>query len=808
MDAGIHSQTEDGVRWCSNCRQLGQKSRLRKFQINFDECIWLCSHAKCPSEVENPSSSSVILKRKASEIPNLRKRRKTAQPVATATVKLANMHHFGSALLLQNEDALCWLDSSILLLVFCESLRECLDDLPGDLSLKWLCREFDNAQKQFQAIYSSGVCVQDFDIRSQSAVIPETVEKTSEKLKSSVCITRYEPVLSESANSLEDSLDLMKFLDEDTSVEVSPVTETGLENKTLLPVPELPVGGNSPVPLPKCQRSKVDSELSEPMSILKDMREKIWQDLQPHLRCEKGQEETPVFALPVLLRHNKHFEAHFETSYHWEFCCRACNFTETTVGKSVMPSLKTVMKPLNMSSPSILRPCYTCNTTNQRSKLIIHSLPACPMFHFIEGIPPVQSWNQLNFIHGGYQYLLSAIIQYKQNPNHFVAWIKDNRRNLWLQGDDLRSPISHWSREEPIIPSSEVHVVQWERQGECKDCSKLHTAAQCIIETDNLDLIKPFHQKEGFSGSLTSNRGSSQSVKMKNYLQTYIPKAGKGLSASASKEIVSVGTLEEKGKDEKFGGNEKENNAKEKNQTKDNEKEKGVERKININGSERSRRKMVGCDRDRLKRRQPTKASDNSETLYTGKCNPDKVLKSIPSRLTCKTRPLPSVDSGATVPPQKAVDKVVQRPAESKSTIRRELSSWVPKMKLVGKNLASKFAFLSESLPSCAEYREKMARNRRRSELSGLSSSFKKSFDGSIGGSMRSLRLGSVSPMSSPSGSSESCSLPDSAGSGPAFQELDDFLDEFLDKHVMPSEMEINGEMSPNFEDFLEALDL
>lgn len=285
---------------------------------------------QCLSEVENPSSSTVILKRKASEIPNLRKRRKTAQPVATATVKLANMHHFGSALLLQNEDALCWLDASILLLVFCESLRECLDDLPGDVSLKWLCREFDNAQKKFQAIYSSGVCVQDNDIRSRSTVISETVGKTSVKLKSNDCITRNEPMLIESANSLEDSLDLMKFLDEDTSVKVLPVTETGLD-RTFVPVPELPVGGNSPVTLPECQRSKINSELSEPMSVLKDMREKIWQELQPHLGCEKGKEETPVFALPVLLRHNKHFEAHFETSYHWEFCCRACNFTETTV---------------------------------------------------------------------------------------------------------------------------------------------------------------------------------------------------------------------------------------------------------------------------------------------------------------------------------------------------------------------------------------------------------------------------------------------------------------------------------------------
>lgn len=62
-------------------------------------------------------------------------------------------------------------------------------------------------------------------------------------------------------------------------------------------------------------------------------------------------------------------------------------------------------------------------------------------------------------------------------------------------------------------------------------------------------------------------------------------------------------------------------------------------------------------------------------------------------------------------------------------------------------NLALKFAAFSETLPTFVEYKEMMQRKQQKSNRSG--------------GSSRSSRLGSVSPLCSPSGSSESCSLPD-----------------------------------------------
>ena len=43
----------------------------------------------------------------------------------------------------------------------------------------------------------------------------------------------------------------------------------------------------------------------EQRQLLSDVREQIWTSLQSKLRCKKGQPESPVFAFPLLLKHNE-----------------------------------------------------------------------------------------------------------------------------------------------------------------------------------------------------------------------------------------------------------------------------------------------------------------------------------------------------------------------------------------------------------------------------------------------------------------------------------------------------------------------
>lgn len=53
--------------------------------------------------------------------------------------------------------------------------------------------------------------------------------------------------------------------------------------------------------------------------VLNEVREKIWKMLKERLKCEKGDNESPVFALPLLLQENEAVDKLFRMSY--RYCC-------------------------------------------------------------------------------------------------------------------------------------------------------------------------------------------------------------------------------------------------------------------------------------------------------------------------------------------------------------------------------------------------------------------------------------------------------------------------------------------------------
>ncbi|PIK34571.1 putative SUMO-specific isopeptidase USPL1 [Apostichopus japonicus] len=484
---------------CQSCLSEGRKSRVRKFQINPEECVFSCSSEKCLS---NFSSSSLILKRKASEIPNLRKRRRKSCPVQERPPDLPRSN---VTLLWQNKQALCWLDSSLLLMVFCTSLRKCLFASKDELSLKQLCKYFDDAQLKLEAIFNR----------------TRTTCSKSNNTDESLCYSdpphdnyQFDTKTSkETYSNFGDPLELLQALGEIPSISL-------LQNDE----------ENSLIELDRI--SSEDPELSEAVSVLDESRERIWEQLQPELRCKKDDEESPVFALPLLLRKNKQFEAHFRSSYHWQFYCSRCHFVEICHEKRVVLSLKTLNRSLSPTSYFSLRVCPYCQSPQGRNRLVIHKLPACPMFHFVDGLPPLKSWEQLEFHHGSYDYKVAAIIQYQQNPNHFVAWIRDNHRNLWLEGDDLKQPVVRWREEEPKFPASQAHLVMWERQGGCSECLEEQELVKNILVADNSELKQVLQRPQG------NLMDSGEKVQVVNYLKAYIPKRTQDLSpigAHASK---------------------------------------------------------------------------------------------------------------------------------------------------------------------------------------------------------------------------------------------------------------------------------
>lgn len=60
-------------------------------------------------------------------------------------------------------------------------------------------------------------------------------------------------------------------------------------------------------------------EIGKAINILYAMREKIWQALQPRLRCERGKHNSPVLVLPLIVREKPAIKQMFTMSYRYVF---------------------------------------------------------------------------------------------------------------------------------------------------------------------------------------------------------------------------------------------------------------------------------------------------------------------------------------------------------------------------------------------------------------------------------------------------------------------------------------------------------
>jgi len=59
-----------------------------------------------------------------------------------------------------------------------------------------------------------------------------------------------------------------------------------------------------------------------------NVREKVWNYLQPKMKCERGVNDSPVMALPLLLRENSVLSEKMLQVYHWEFNCTSCGYQQ------------------------------------------------------------------------------------------------------------------------------------------------------------------------------------------------------------------------------------------------------------------------------------------------------------------------------------------------------------------------------------------------------------------------------------------------------------------------------------------------
>ncbi|XP_076779985.1 SUMO-specific isopeptidase USPL1 isoform X2 [Arvicanthis niloticus] len=210
---------------------------------------------------------------------------------------------------------------------------------------------------------------------------------------------------------------------------------------------------------------------------LNKVRDEIFAKLQPKLRCTLGDMESPVFALPVLLKLEPHVENLFTYSFSWNFECSHCGHQyQNRCVKSLVTFTNVVPEwhPLNAAH---FGPCNSCNSKSQIRKMVLERASPILMLHFVEGLPR-RDLQHYAFQFAGSLYQVTSVIQYQAN-NHFITWIL-HADGSWLECDDLKGPCAkrHVTCE---VPASETHIVIWERKSQvpveeaaCLPCMKPH----------------------------------------------------------------------------------------------------------------------------------------------------------------------------------------------------------------------------------------------------------------------------------------------------------------------------------------------
>ncbi|XP_031556566.1 SUMO-specific isopeptidase USPL1-like [Actinia tenebrosa] len=235
------------------------------------------------------------------------------------------------------------------------------------------------------------------------------------------------------------------------------------------------------------------SDLTTAKKILEDIRQNVWMYLAPKMKCSLGVNDSPIFALPLLLNDNGVTLEKCLQEYTWEFSCDLCGFEEKTRQKKHLVTYPNTPEDFDFEKASFLRPCPKCKSSGQKSTIVHEAMPDLVLMHFVEGLM-TEDYLDSNFVLNKSRYQLTQFLQYSRNPDHFICWCKENDGTRWLELDDLKTSVCSWSSSTPKVPPSEVHVVVFEKitseSCENKINSKEYKSEK-VIDDINRVLVSP-----------------------------------------------------------------------------------------------------------------------------------------------------------------------------------------------------------------------------------------------------------------------------------------------------------------------------
>ncbi|XP_054020532.1 SUMO-specific isopeptidase USPL1 [Dryobates pubescens] len=451
--------------YCPVCKEKGRIQVLRTYRINFQESIFLCENPQCIYPLGYKPLNSIITSADSEnhQVPPTHKKRKLPvindlAPVEShpkkARTNSVNTEHTVNA------------DS----VVKCHQKSLCIPK-PS------LCEALQNGhQKPINGVES---CLQKVDFETATNSCQESPPKTSGPrtqllADSELCSTASEVLLKDdegSANSRDFCLQWRNshklcWLDCILSALVHLETlkfalAEERNDGTCLLQKLLTKYNQATLLLNSCKRNKVKDVLPKAESHLNEIRNRLFTQLQPQLKCELGKEESPVFALPLILRLDRQAEKLFLHSFSVEFECVCCGYKEQNRFRKTLTTFTNIIPDWHPLKAVHVGPCNNCSDRSQRREMILEKVPSILMLHFVEGLPH-NNLKKYSFQFEEDTYQITSIVQYQTDKKHFITWSL-NPDGTWLECDDLKGP--YCKRHKRFeVPPSEIHIVIWEKK--------------------------------------------------------------------------------------------------------------------------------------------------------------------------------------------------------------------------------------------------------------------------------------------------------------------------------------------------------
>ncbi|NXL61176.1 USPL1 isopeptidase, partial [Chordeiles acutipennis] len=451
--------------YCPICKEKGQTQVLRSYRINFQESVFLCENPQCIYPLGyKPLNSIITSSDSENQVPSTHKKRKLCDisdfspvespPKKARTNNVINVEHTVNTAPVVKcyQNSLCIPKSSL------------HDVLQND------------QQKPSNNVES---CMQKVDFETTTTNYQESPPKTSSPRtqllpNSELHSTTSEIFLKDDKGSTND-IDLclqwrnihnLCWLDCILSALVHLETlkfalaEEYNDGRCLLQK-LLTKYNQAAVLLSTCKRSEVKDVLPKAESHLNEIRNNIFRELQTQLRCELGEKESPVFALPLLLKLDQQAEKLFLHSFSWKFECVCCGYKYQDRFRKTLTTFTNIIPDWHPLNAIHVGPCNNCSDKSQRRQMILEKVPSILMLHFVEGLPHNNLKNySFQFEEDTYQ--ITSIVQYQTDKKHFIAWSL-NPEGTWLECDDLKGPYCK-KHKRFEVPPSEIHIVIWEKK--------------------------------------------------------------------------------------------------------------------------------------------------------------------------------------------------------------------------------------------------------------------------------------------------------------------------------------------------------